>query len=97
MVHARYSDCCNLGHDLVYICHIHRYFRVSAGRILLATFIAAALRRLTEVLLGKRHIEPSSRRDNPVSTYSHDMETTNVDEKQDLFDMCLCTWCLVSL
>ena len=97
MVHARYSDCCNVGDDLVYICNIDRYFRVSAHRILLAASIAAALRRLTKVLLGKRHIEPSARCDNPVSTYTYDMETTNVDEKQNLSDMCLCAWCLVSL
>ena len=97
MVHARFSDCCNVGDDLVYMCHIDRDFRVSTRRILLATSIAAALRRLTEVLLGKRHIEPSARCDNPVSTYTYDMETTNVDEKQDLSDMCLCAWCLVSL
>ena len=65
-------------------------FRVPAGRILLATSIAAALRRLTEVLLGEWYIRPPSRCENPVSAHSYDMEATNVDEKQDLSNMCLC-------
>lgn len=96
VVHAHNFSCCRIRHDLVYICYILRYFRMSAGRIVLAASSPAALHRLPEVLLGKRYIKPSSRRYNPLSAYPYDMETTNVHEKQDLFDRCLCTWCLVS-
>ena len=67
--------------DLVHICYIHRHIRVPAGRIVLATTSAAALYRLAEVLLGQRHFESSSRRNNSVSAVADDMEIANVGEE----------------
>lgn len=82
-------------YHLVGVGYINGNLRVPASRIVLAASSTAALHRLTEVLLGKRHIEPSPRRHNPVPTYSYDMETKNAKEKQDLFDRGLCPWCFV--
>ena len=90
------SSCCYVSNDLVDFCHIDSYSRVSASRILLAASVTATLYRLTEVLLGKRHIKPPSRRCHPVFAYPYDMEITDVDEKQNLFDRYLRTWRLVS-
>lgn len=96
MVPTHKSSCCFVGNDLVDFCDIDSYFRVSASRILLAASVTGTLYRLTEVLFGKRHIKPPSRRYHSVFACPYDMEITDVDEKQDLHDRCLRTWRLVS-
>ena len=52
-------------YHLVCVGYINGNLRLPASRIVLAASSTAALHRITEVLLGKRHIEPSPRRHNP--------------------------------
>lgn len=91
-----YNPCCRYARcRLEFLSHRHGDSRVPTGWIVLAASFTAALRRLTEVLLGKWHFQPSPGRHYPVPTYTYDMETTNVKKKQDFFDRCLRSWCLV--
>ena len=85
VVHAYDSSRYYVGLHLVDICYVHRYFRMSAGWVLLEASVTAPLHRLTEALLGKRHIQSPSRRHYYLSPYSYDVEIAKRSKNSSKF------------